>query len=101
MSRRNPNENLNAVQLFPFVAVLLCTMGSLLVLLVGVARSSRDRAHEEAVALKARAAAGPPVDPKLFQILRTAAKQVAALKKREGLASEQLRNDQLQLSHLE
>ena len=46
MSRQHLNENLNAVQMFPFVAVLLCTMGSLLVLLVAVARSSRNQAIE-------------------------------------------------------
>src|SRR3990172_1208610 len=55
MSRARHQDTQNAVQLFPFVAVLLCTMGSLLVLLVGVARSSKERALEEAVAMQAAA----------------------------------------------
>lgn len=55
MSRPRPAEG-PTVSLFPFLAVLLCTMGSLLVLLVLFSRSARegDRAAAEAAAAVAR-----------------------------------------------
>ena len=34
MSNRKASENSDSISLFPFLAVLLCTMGALLVLLV-------------------------------------------------------------------
>ncbi|MGE3241164.1 MAG: hypothetical protein AB7I57_08855 [Pirellulales bacterium] len=57
MTKSRNRDGDNPVQLFPFVAVLLCTMGALLVLLVSVARTSRARALEETVALQAEARA--------------------------------------------
>ncbi len=41
MSRRNTSDNSATVSLFPFLAVLLCTMGALLVVLVAVSRNAR------------------------------------------------------------
>ncbi|MEX2093728.1 MAG: hypothetical protein WD971_13675 [Pirellulales bacterium] len=101
MSRAKHQESLNAVQLFPFVAVLLCTMGSLLVLLVGVARSSKVRAVEEAAAAKARAVAEAPVDQSLIDRISHVRQQIDRFKVQQGKASLQLQNEQLQLSHLE
>ena len=109
MSRAKHPEHLNAVQLFPFVAVLLCTMGSLLVLLVGVARSSKVRAVETAVAEQAAARAAAAAKVKLSPEEEAAAKKelgkIAAFQSELGAvrtkAAEQLRQDQLRLSHLE
>ncbi len=53
--KRRPRDAAG-VSLFPFLAVLLCTMGALIVLLVVIARRAEAQAHEEqlAVAEKAR-----------------------------------------------
>jgi Na+/alanine symporter len=39
--RRIPSSQGNAVSLFPFLAVLVCTMGSLIILLVLVVQQAR------------------------------------------------------------
>ena len=44
MKRQPPPKAAAGIQLFPFLAVLLCTMGSLLLLLVVISRHSRDQA---------------------------------------------------------
>ncbi len=44
MSRRRQIQSENAVNLFPFLAVLICTMGTLIVLLVVVVQQARDTA---------------------------------------------------------
>ncbi len=105
MSRARNSDEHTAVQLFPFVAVLLCTMGSLMVLLVVIARSARVHAIEAAATTRAAAAAKTAVSP---------AEEIAAKKKLEQIAgfrsqleairaqaAEKLRQDQLRLSHLE
>ena len=109
MSRAKHQESLNAVQLFPFVAVLLCTMGSLLVLLVGVARSSKVRAVEEAavqqaaarVAAVARKAESKESIAAAHCELEKIAKYQTELDSVRTKAADQLRQDQLRLSHLE
>jgi hypothetical protein len=109
MSRAKHLESLNAVQLFPFVAVLLCTMGSLLVLLVSVARSSKDRAATEAVAAQAearaeataRAAESQEGKEAARRELEKIAKYQAEIDTVRARAADQLRQDQLRLSHLE
>ncbi len=50
--RRSAAANQAGVSLFPFLAVLLCTMGALIVLLVVVNRNSRDEAARERLAQK-------------------------------------------------
>lgn len=105
MSRARHSNEQTAVQLFPFVAVLLCTMGSLMVLLVVIARSARVHAIEAATAARAAAAAKTGVSP---------AEELAAKKELERIAdfrseldaihkqaADKLRQDQLRLSHLE
>ena len=63
MSRARVRDNSNPVQLFPFVAVLLCTMGSLLVILVVVARCSWDNGLQQAAArIHAERDSPSPVD---------------------------------------
>lgn len=61
MNNRVTSDSGNPVNLFPFLAVLLCTMGALLVLLVVLA----DRAGKRAVAESE--ASQPAVAPALFQ----------------------------------
>ena len=53
MSRHRPVDNSATVSLFPFLAVLLCTMGALLVVLVAVSRSARETALRRAEAAEA------------------------------------------------
>ena len=48
MNRVASADNSDAMSLFPFLAVLLCTMGALIVLLVVVAHQSRLQASQEA-----------------------------------------------------
>jgi hypothetical protein len=48
MSRREKvHEVSSPISLFPFIGILLCTMGALLVVLVAVSRSAKDTAHEQ------------------------------------------------------
>jgi hypothetical protein len=56
--RRSAAANQAGVSLFPFLAVLLCTMGALIVLLVVVNRNSRDEAARERLAQKS---SSPPI----------------------------------------
>ena len=109
MSRAKHQESLNAVQLFPFVAVLLCTMGSLLVLLVSVARSSKDQAAEAALAAQAEAraavAARAAESKESVAAAQRELEQIATYQSEldsvRTKAADQLRQDQLRLTHLE
>ncbi|MEO0531168.1 MAG: hypothetical protein AAF266_11435 [Planctomycetota bacterium] len=55
--RRSARGEQSTFSLFPFLAVLLCTMGAMVVLLVAMAHVSREKAAEEAQAAKAVAEA--------------------------------------------
>jgi hypothetical protein len=99
MSRAKPVDNSASVSLFPFLAVLLCTMGALLVVLVAMTRSARDAALR-------RAAANPP--PAVTDEDSAARKEidevnqfVSQLDQVRSEALRKLREDQLRLSHLE
>lgn len=46
--RRSGPRTTASISLFPFLAVLMCTMGALLVVLVAIARNARQQALEEA-----------------------------------------------------
>ena len=63
MKNRLTSDSGNSVSLFPFLAVLLCTMGALLVLLVVLA----DRAGKRAVAEAEAALQQPAVAPAIYQ----------------------------------
>jgi Skp family chaperone for outer membrane proteins len=105
MSQPQANENLNAVQMFPFVAVLLCTMGSLLVLLVAVASNSREQAVELAQVERARAAAEAVAAAPELEALRQQKAQadefVGKMNEVHAAASATLQDDQRRLSHIE
>jgi hypothetical protein len=98
--RKHTTDNSSAISLFPFIAVLLCTMGALLVVLVSVARLARDGAQRRAEAQKQPPAAVVD-DSKTRQKLNELRQQAANLHLLRNKADEQLRNDQLRLSHLE
>ncbi len=99
MSRAKPVDNSATVSLFPFLAVLLCTMGALLVVLVAMTRSARTTALR-----RAEAQSQPPV----VDIDLTAKKEIDDVNrfvsqidqiKREAL--QKLHEDQQRMSHLE
>src|SRR5215471_10228210 len=101
MSRARVRDNSNPVQLFPFVAVLLCTMGSLLVILVVVARCSWDNGLQQAAAkIHAEATSPLPADD-LHQKLEAVNTYVEQLGSVRARAEEALQSDQAHLSHLE
>ena len=60
MSRPRHNPKAASVSLFPFLAVLLCTMGALVMLLVAMAHVSRAKAQIESQQAAAEVAANEP-----------------------------------------
>jgi hypothetical protein len=109
MTKARHRDGDNPVQLFPFVAVLLCTMGALLVLLVSVARTSRARALEDAASLQAAAqvaAAEQAAESKAqAEASRRELERVAAYQRElddaRRRANELLQHDRSRLAHLE
>jgi hypothetical protein len=101
MSRARVRDNSNPVQLFPFVAVLLCTMGSLLVILVVVARCSWDHGAQQAAAEKRTSAEVPTPNDDVRQKLTAVHGYVEQLATVRTQAEQKLQSDQKQLSHLE
>jgi hypothetical protein len=99
MSRRKPVDNSAAVSLFPFLAVLLCTMGALLVILVAVSRAAREAALREGAARQQIAALED--DPQLRRELEKIEQYNENLKQLRGQAEQRLRENQLRLGHLE
>ncbi|MCG8448338.1 MAG: hypothetical protein MI725_02005, partial [Pirellulales bacterium] len=108
MSNRATSENSNAVGLFPFLAVLLCTMGALLVLLVVMAQRAGKRT---AAKLQTSTTASQPEGATSSEDSEAAAQLVRRLdrvreyqKQLDRLnkqTSEQLREEKERLSHLE
>ena len=101
MSRARVRDNSNPVQLFPFVAVLLCTMGSLLVILVVVVRCSWDNGLQQAAARIHAEATSPTPANDLHQKLQAVNTYVEQLGSVRSRAEEALQSDQVHLSHLE
>jgi hypothetical protein len=98
--RRHAADNSNAVSLFPFIAVLLCTMGALLVILVFVTRLARDRAQK--VAAAELAAPKPLVDDSENRAqLERIRVQMTKLQSLRDKAERQLHDDEMRLAHLE
>ena len=76
MNKRLTSDSGNSVSLFPFLAVLLCTMGALLVLLVVLADRAGKRAVAEAEAvLQQPAVAAALYQPELSQDAKEAAEK--------------------------
>lgn len=101
MSRAKDQDKSTDVSLFPFLAVLLCTMGSLLVVLVAVTRMSRDKADELA-AEKRSVAAAPAPQTEAWKSKRREVEQYSEfLEKIRVEAEKKLGDDQQRLSHIE
>lgn len=98
MSRaaRDSSDNFS---LFPFLAVLLCLMGALLVLLMGLAKAGRDRVAKEAVRQASAAKAEPPPDTAIQ--LTEIQQYTAQLDTVRTTATDRMREDQARLSYLE
>ncbi len=101
--------NSDTVSLFPFLAVLLCTMGALLVLLVVLAQKAKEQALDDVVS---QAQATPRDLPAADQAAAEEAKQLAQQLQQLHRYQQQLaslraeaeakqRDSQLRLSHLE
>lgn len=104
MSRTQRPESSSTI--FPFLAVLLCTMGTMLVLLVAVAHVSRSKARQEAAAAAAAAeAARVGADsPERLRLERTLDEAKRAADEAQELRAEalaKLAEEQLRLSGAE
>lgn len=107
MKNRTTSDNSSEVSLFPFLAVLLCTMGALLVLLVILAQ----QAGRKSIVVSAPAKQSVPVrstEPKNAEQAADLARQLDEVHKYQQQlqqlreqAERRVRNEQLRLSHLE
>lgn len=82
MSRSESRENSATVSLFPFLAVLLCTMGGLVVLLVAMSHASREIA-KRSQAVEQQTPAQPPQDEAVKQELAELLAYTARLRQAE------------------
>ncbi|NOY41741.1 MAG: hypothetical protein GXP26_07895 [Planctomycetes bacterium] len=110
MSNRAHRDNSDAGSLFPFLAVLLCTMGALLVLLVVLAKQAAERAVSNAIAQsetieQPKTSVPTSEDAEeataLAQELDGVLKYQQQLKTLHTKSEERLRQEQSRLSHLE
>jgi biopolymer transport protein ExbD len=119
MSNRNSSENSDSISLFPFLAVLLCTMGALLVLLViFMQRAAEISLLPDAPDHQLASATGPVLSaPKVEKVsasviddeqtaeLEQAIAEVAEYQQKldeiKAEGQERLKDEQQRLSHLE
>lgn len=94
--RSSANQESAGVSLFPFLAVLLCTMGALIVVLVVIAR----HAHLQ-VAEAARRAADEAARNDLAMQRENIEWRISELTKSRAATKKQLDEKQLELSHIE
>src|SRR6476661_7633282 len=97
MSRARVHEVSSPISLFPFIGILLCTMGALLVVLVAVSRSARTTAERQVQSQREASAAKAPgddVQKKLEQVNHF----VGALGTLRGQAEKKLRDEEARLS---
>jgi hypothetical protein len=99
MSRARTHEVSSPISLFPFIGILLCTMGALLVVLVAVSRSARNTAQREVQSV--RPSAAQPADDAVQKKLADVDQYVGQLKKVRGEAELKLRDEHARLSHIE
>lgn len=103
MSRHATGDNSNAIGLFPFLAVLLCTMGALLVLLVILAQ----RAGKQVAAERMQSSAFPVPTAasreaaELVRQLEEVQRYQQKLKELREQGEARVREEQQRLSHLE
>ncbi len=99
MSRAREHEVSSPISLFPFIGILLCTMGALLVILVAVSRSARTSAERQVQSGKQAAAnaANDGTHKKLEEVQT----YIGSLKAVRGKAEGKLRDEQVRLSNVE
>ncbi|HEX5470563.1 MAG TPA: hypothetical protein VFW73_01695 [Lacipirellulaceae bacterium] len=97
MSRARIHEVSSPISLFPFIGILLCTMGALLVVLVAVSRSARESAVRE---VQARQQSQPRSDATQKQLAEVNA-YVGNLTTVRGKAEHRLHEEQARLSTVE
>jgi hypothetical protein len=98
MSRAKLVDNSATVSLFPFLAVLLCTMGALLVVLVAVSRTARERALRVDDSAEGFVSAPEPQTAQSLEQIKAFESFIAVM--RSG-AEKRLRDDEQRMSHLE
>jgi hypothetical protein len=103
MSRTRLHDSSTTVTLFPFLAVLLCTMGVLLLVLVVMAKVSREKALLQAQAEKQTIQRPPSAetDRHVEQKLNVLNRQLGKLDQTREKTREVLRREQLRLQHIE
>lgn len=119
MSNRNSSENSDSISLFPFLAVLLCTMGALLVLLVIVVQRAAETSllpeaagHQLASANgpvlsvpKIEKASEPVIDAEKAAEIQRQLSEIAEYQKKldeiKAEGQERIKAEQERLSHLE
>lgn len=101
MSRSRTADNSSAVSLFPFLAVLICTMGSLLVVLIVVTRIERNQAKQRATAKAQSAPAANAAADESHRRLAEVLRRTEKFKAVRAQAAKQLEQEQLRLRQLE
>jgi hypothetical protein len=96
MSRRSARQTSASVSLFPFLAVLICTMGALILVLIALS----EHARKDAELAAAETAAGGVTDAERAEIdiLKWRAEQWQATK---AVTEQELADRRLTLSHIE
>lgn len=99
MSREKVHEVSSPISLFPFIGILLCTMGALLVILVAVSRSAKDSAVQqvESQQQSGSLASNDAVVKQIDEVKQ----YVAKLNSVRGDGERELREEQQRLGHLE
>ena len=93
--RRRPSQTGPGISLFPFLAVLICTMGALVPLLLAISRTARIQAEAAALAKAAEQNADLQVQQEDVQW------RIEQLKRSRQQTESQLSDARLQLGHLE
>ena len=101
MSRAKVHEVSSPISLFPFIGILLCTMGALLVILVAVSRSARDYGREASCKPRQPAAATHDERGPTKELEEAQHSTLASSSRCESEAQRKLREEQLRLSHME
>ncbi len=97
MRRAHAAQSASSPSLFPFLAVLLCTMGALIVILVLIARQARAVATEA----KAETAAPAEADPQVEQQREMLQWQIEQMQSSRAATADDLERSRLELSHRE
>src|SRR5688572_25230458 len=98
MSRIRVAEVSSPISLFPFIGILLCTMGALMVVLVAVSKSAKATAERQ---ILARHEAPVEADPEVKQELDKIQQYQTHLDSARAEANQFLSQDKLRLSHVE